>query len=385
MRFTTFAAVSAMTAFLVSGYMVPGAQAETVITVATAGSENMADYVTDYLGPKFEAANPGVKVRVIGTGPGDAGSNAILERLEAQMKAGAVADIDVAVVHQKPVGHMVESGLLARYLEQTDAGKLVSSDSARNALGINVEGYVMPMFHSQTAWAYNPDLVANPPKSYAELQSWVKDHPNAFGYNGIRNGMAGVSFVTGWMYSETGQGEKMMKGPFDAALLESAEWKQALADLKDFNQHVALTPGNAGTLDMLNRGEIAIGPVWVDMFYSWQADGRLNPSIKLELPEPGMPGQPMYYVVPAKSANTDLAVKFIEMATSPAIQAEGIVERFNWYPGIDPKHLKGHISEESWNKLFAEITPEDLAANGKSFPLVDYFNAILTSYERDVE
>src|SRR3546814_7241154 len=92
---------------------------------------------------------------------------------------------------------------------------------------------------------------------------------------------------------------------------------------------------------MLNRGEIAIGPVWVDMFYTWQADGRLNPSIKLSLPEPGMPGQPMYYVVPAKTPNAELAVKFIELATSPAVQAEGIVERFNWYPGIDPKHLKG--------------------------------------------
>ena len=34
-----------------------------------------------------------------------------------------------------------------------------------------------------------------------------------------------------------------------------------------------MTPGNAGTLDMLNRGEIAMGPVWVDMFYTWQADG----------------------------------------------------------------------------------------------------------------
>src|SRR3546814_6380308 len=114
MRVITFAAVGALTGFLVTG-----AQAETVLTVATAGSENMADYVTDYLGPKFEAANPGVSVRVIGTGPGDAGSNAVMERLEAQMKAGTEADIDVAVVHQKPVGHMVESGLLAKYLEQT--------------------------------------------------------------------------------------------------------------------------------------------------------------------------------------------------------------------------------------------------------------------------
>src|SRR3546814_15363079 len=93
----------------------------------------------------------------------------------------------------------------------------------------------------------------------------------------------------------------------------------------------------------------------------------------------------MYYVVPAKTPNAELAVKFIELATSPAVQAEGIVERFNWYPGIDPKHLKGHISEETWDKLFAEITPEDLAANGKSFPLVDYFHAILTGSERSDE
>src|SRR3546814_10393077 len=71
-----------------TGFLVTGAQAETVLTVATAGSENMADYVTDYLGPKFEAANPGVSVRVIGTGPGDAGSNAVMERTEEQVKAG---------------------------------------------------------------------------------------------------------------------------------------------------------------------------------------------------------------------------------------------------------------------------------------------------------
>jgi ABC-type thiamine transport system substrate-binding protein len=93
----------------------------------------------------------------------------------------------------------------------------------------------------------------------------------------------------------------------------------------------------------------------------------------------------MYYVVPASTKNSDLAVQFIELATSPEVQAEGIVERFNWYPGIDAKYLKDHMAEAVWNKLFAEITPEDLAANGKTFPLVDYFNAILTGYEADVE
>src|SRR3546814_17354688 len=135
----------------------------------------------------------------------------------------------------------------------------------------------MPMFHSQTAWAYNPDLVPNPPESYAALQAWVKEHPKAFGYNGIRNGMSGISFVTGWMYSETGQGETMMQGPFDAGLVESPEWKQELASLKDINQFVAYTPGNAGTLDMLITGEITTGAHWLAMIYTCKGAGRIHP------------------------------------------------------------------------------------------------------------
>ena len=86
-----------------------GAQADTILNVATAGDQNMVDYVKTWLGPKFEAAHPGVKVRVIGTGPGDAGSNKISEKLTAQQESGAQQwDIDVAVVHQKAGGEQVE-------------------------------------------------------------------------------------------------------------------------------------------------------------------------------------------------------------------------------------------------------------------------------------
>ena len=48
----------------------------------------MVDYVNNYLAPKFEAMNPGVKVRAVGTGPGDGGSQKIYEKLSAQQKAG---------------------------------------------------------------------------------------------------------------------------------------------------------------------------------------------------------------------------------------------------------------------------------------------------------
>ncbi|MDV7106277.1 extracellular solute-binding protein [Vibrio sp. TH_r3] len=371
--------LSAMGAVLFSGMT----QAETTLNVASAGSQNMVEYVKTYLAPKFEATHPGVKINVIGTGPGDAGSHKILEKLSAQSKSNLDTwDIDVAVVHQKIGGEMVQQGLLSQYRNDINTGAMVTRDSAENALGTNVNGYVMPMFHSQTAIAYNSDIIQTPPKSYDELVQWVEKNPKAFGYNGIKNGMSGVSFVTGWIYAYGTDADKLSSQPYDSNV--QSEWSPAFDKLKQFNQKITFTPGNAGTLDMLNRGEIFMGPVWVDMFYSWKEQGKLPPSMKLSLIAPGMPGQPMYYVVPEKAANAKLAHEFIQLATSPNIQAEGIVERFNWYPGIDAKHVKKHLDQKVWQKLFAEITPDDLANYGKSFPIAPYFDDIKEGYERKV-
>jgi hypothetical protein len=79
-----------------------------------------------------------------------------------------------------------------------------------------------------------------------------------------------------------------------------------------------------------------------------------------------------------------LAKAFIELATSPKVQADGIVKRFNWYPGIDPEAVKAQLDAATWQKLFVDVTPADLATKGKPFPIVPYFNDILESYERAV-
>jgi ABC-type uncharacterized transport system YnjBCD substrate-binding protein len=355
------------------------------LTVATAGDQNMVDYINQYLGPLFEKAYPGNTVRAVGTGPGDAGSQKILERFDAQQAANTANwDIDVAVVHEKFAGPMVQKGYLEKYRGAIDTGKLVSRDNAKNALGSDVDGYVMPMFNSQTAIAYNPALVPNPPKSYTELAAWAKEHPKQFGYNGIKGGASGVSFVMGWIYAfGGGDAANLMTGPFKKD--ETTKWGDAFKSLADFTKNATLTPGNAGTLDLLSRGEIAMGPVWVDMFYSWQANGQLPPELKLVLPAPGMPGQPMHYVVPAKASHKDLAEKFIALATSPEVQADGIVKKFNWYPGIDAQFVKPKLDDATWNKLFVDITPEDLATKGKPFPIAPYNTAILEAYEQSVK
>ncbi len=373
--------VKAVIAAAAASLTVGHASAESILNVASGGSQNMVDYITDYLGPLFEARNPDWQVRVVGTGPGDAGSQAILEKLAAQEGSDAW-DTDVIVVNQLKTTEMVTSGLLSSFRSEIATGELATRDTSRMALGTDVDGYVMPMFHSQTAIAYNPDIVSDPPASLDELKAWVKANPGAFGYNGIKNGMSGVAFTAAWMYAYAGNTDQIINGPYDPAIRDT--WDDALSDLREFNESVSFTPGNAGTLDMLNRGEIVMGPVWVDMFHTWQADGRLAPNLKLTLPEPGMPGQPYYYAVPAKAGNRDAAKAFIELATSPEVQAEGIVNRFNWYPGIDAEHVEDALDPEVWEKIFKDVTPADLASKGKPFPLGPFFTDIKEAYERKV-
>jgi len=359
------------------------AQQRVTLNVLTAGDQNMVDYITDYLGPLFQRQNPGVTVRAIGTGPGDAGSQRIWERLEAQRRANAQSvDVDVAVVHQAMAGQMVSQGLLERYRDQAQTGNLATSAVTRNALGQNVDGFVMPMFNSQVAIAYNPARVQNPPTSFVALEEWAKQNPRRFGYNGIRGGMSGVGFVFGWAYAFGPDQRRLIEGPYDAEAI--AALTPALQRLREFNRNVTITGGNAGTLDALNRGEIDMGPVWMDMFYTWQSEGRLSPNLRLVLPETGLPGQPMYYVIPARAAHAEAARKFIELATSPQVQAEGIVKRFNWLPGIDAQHVRQYLDQQTWERLFRDVGPEQLSRGARPMPQADFMRAIQEAYERVV-
>lgn len=348
----------------------------------TAGDVNMLALGQNVLAPEFQKMNPNVTVSVVHTGPGDAGSRLIFEKLKADKDAGkTTGDVDVAMVHQKFMTWAMQEDLLLKYADELSTWQYMTAADARNALGTNIEGYAMPMFHSQTALAYDPDFVPTPPKSYAELVDWVKANPGKFGYNGIKGGMSGVSFTVGWIYWKTGKYDKYAAtGPYDEA--EQATWEQAFKDMKDFNQYVTLTAGNVGTLDALNRGEIWMGPVWVDMFYTFKLEGKMDPKVRLSLPEPGMPGQPMYFVIPKNARNPEWAKKWIEYVTSPEIQGKIIIERYNWYPGIDGKFVQDVAPPEAFERLYKDISPEILGTYGKSFPIVEYFDDILEGYEK---
>jgi len=118
------------------------------------------------------------------------------------------------------------------------------------------------------------------------------------------------------------------------------------------------------------------------MFYTFMAEGKLDPKVRLVLPAPGMPGQPMYFVIPKNAKNPEMAAKWIEYVTSPKVQGEVIIDRYNWYPGIDGSFVKDAAPPEAFDRLYKDISPEIMAQYGLSFPIVEYNDAMLEAYEK---
>jgi len=353
------------------------------LNVAIGADVNVVDVHKNLLSPGFKEKNPSVDCNVVGTGTGEAASRAIYTKIKAQQDAGRKNwDIDVALVSMIMASQMVKEGLLHKYVPGIEAAKLITGPETKRAFGVEVDGYVVPMFHNQIAIAYNPRNVSKPPKSFEELVAWVAANPKKFGYNGIKGGVSGQGFTVGWVYWKTGQYQAFTQGPFDKS--KEPLWRKAVEELRDFNKNVVITSGNAGTLDMLNRGEIWMGAVWIDQLVAWKNDGRMDASITPVMISPGLPIYPIYMVVPREAANREWAAKYIDHVSQPEVQARVIVEKFGWYPGVDAARVLPLLSAKAKELLFKDVTPDDLAKYSRQMPIGDYFNAILLAYEEIV-
>jgi ABC-type uncharacterized transport system YnjBCD substrate-binding protein len=363
--------------------LVVPASAATRLNVAIGADVNVVEVHKTLLGPGFRTQAPDVELNVVGTGTGEPASRAIYTKIKAQADAGRKPwDLDVALVSMAVASQMVKEGLLTRYVSQMKNAALVKGAETKEAFGVPVDGFVVPMFHNQIAIAYHPAKVANPPKSFDDLVTWVKANPGRFGYNGIKGGVSGVGFTMGWVYWKTGLYTQLTQGPFDKS--KESAIREAITALRDFNKQAVITNGNAGTLDALNRGEIWMGVVWIDQLVAWKNEGRMDPSVTPALIAPGLPIYPLYLVVPKEAANREAAIRYIDYIATPDVQAKAIVERFGWYPGVDPEKVLPLISPKSRELLFKGVTAQDLARYSRQMPLKEYHDVITLAYEEIV-
>ncbi len=379
----TLAVLVAVVAALAVAGPATYAQPRVTVQVAVAADVNVVEVHRNHLGVAFSKINPHVTVNAVGTGTGEAASRAVYTKVKAQADAGRKGwDIDVGIISMRYAAQMVREKLLHQFVGEMQFGQYVSGPDTDRAFGVNIKGYVVPMFRNQIAIAYNPQFVSRPPKSFAELEAWVRANPRRFGYNGIKGGVSGIGFTMGWVYYKTGRYDLFVQGPFDKA--NDGLIRGAIEQLRDFNRNALITSGNAGTLDALNRGEIWMGAVWVDQLVAWKNEGRMNPEITPVMIAPGLPIYPLYLTVTREAANRDWAVKYVDLVANPQIQAKVIVEQFGWYPGIDPNRVMPLVSPAARALLFRGVTPDDLARYSRQMPLGEYYDAILLAYEEIV-
>jgi ABC-type uncharacterized transport system YnjBCD substrate-binding protein len=363
--------------------LVVPAQAATRLNVVIAADVNVVEVHKTLLGPGFRETARDVDLNVVGTGTGEPASRAVYTKIKAQADTGRKPwDVDVALVSMAVASQMVREGLLHRYVPQMRNAALVKGAEVKEAFGVTVDGYVVPMFHNQIAIAYNPARVQAPPRSFDALVAWAKANPGKFGYNGIKGGVSGVGFTMGWVYWKTGLYKELTQGPFDRG--KEGAIRNAITALRDFNRTALITSGNAGTLDALNRGEIWMGVVWIDQLVAWKNEGRMDASITPVLPAPGLPIYPLYLVVPREAASRDVAVRYIDYVATPDVQAKAIVERFGWYPGVDAEKVLPLISPKARDLLFKGVSADDLAKHSRQMPIKEYHDLIALAYEEIV-
>ncbi len=359
------------------------ASAATRLNVAIGADVNVVEVHKTLLGPGFRDTDKDVELNVVGTGTGEPASRAIYTKIKAQADTGRKPwDLDVALVSMAVAAQMVKEGLLYRYVPQLRNAALVKGPEVKEAFGVAVDGYVVPMFHNQIAIAYHPSKVPTPPRSFDDLAKWVAANPGKFGYNGIKGGVSGVGFTIGWVYWKTGLYKQLTQGPFDKT--KEGAIREAIGGLRDFNRNALITSGNAGTLDALNRGEIWMGVVWIDQLVAWKNEGRMDATVTPVLPAPGLPIYPLYLVVPREAASRDAAVRYIDYIATPEVQAKAIVERFGWYPGVDADKVLPLINAKSRELLFRGVSADDLAKYSRQMPIKEYHDLITLAYEEIV-
>ena len=110
----------------------------------------------------------------------------------------------------------------------------------------------------------------------------------------------------------------------------------------------------------------------------------MDPAVTPALPAPGLPIYPLYLVVPREAAQKETAARYVDYIATPEVQAKAIVERFGWYPGVDPEKVLALITPKSRDLLFKGVSAQDLARYSRQMPLKEYHDLIALAYEEIV-
>ena len=341
----------------------------------TSADQNILDFWTNIVQPKFEAANPGITLNLVDAGD-NAGNLAIADRALAALagKADPQSDFFENFDPRLPKGG-IEAGL---YVNIKEAG--LSNYSKINPLAFDGD-YSIPYRGSQVLLAYDTTKLdlANAPKTFADLIAWIKANPGQFIYNRPDKGGSGGNFVRRAIYEVTGKDPSKFTVDNYSAEAADAALTPAWALLTDLAPSLfdkgAYTAGNTPSLQLLSQSAVTMIPAWSDQALQAISTGVLPETTGLvQLSDLGLPGGFSRSVVLANGANKDAALKLADFILSEDIQSAVLTE-LGGFPGV----AWDYVSPELRAK-YKDVIPTTIPV----FPDGDWEKAINDGWYRNV-
>lgn len=195
--------------------VVARARGSTVTWRMWRGDPSVNAYVDRWVAPRLMRVY-GIRLRAVeGQGP------EIVNQLVVESQAGARGGADLVWINGETFHNLRAANLLwgpwASRLP--NAAALDSSSSiVMHDFEQPLDGWESPWGRVQFALIYDTLRTPDPPRSLADLQTWITKHPGRFTHD---QQFTGVAFLTALMYSLSG-GAKKFKGGFRASLYDSA-------------------------------------------------------------------------------------------------------------------------------------------------------------------
>ena len=340
----------------------------------TSSDQNIIDFWTNVVKPKFEAANAGVTINLVDGGD-SAGVQAIAERAMAALssKADPQSDMAEGFDTRLPKGG-IDAGL---WVDFSKAG--LSNYSKINPLAFDVPTS-LPYRGSQVLLAYDTTKLPadKAPRTWADLIAWIKANPGQFIYNRPDKGGSGGNFVRRAIWEVNGRDPSKFTvdnfGQFGAAALSPA-W-DLLKDLApSLMDQGAYTSGNTQSIQLLSQSAVTMIPAWSDQALQAIKTGVLPETTGLvQLTDLALAGGFTKIGVFSNGLNKDLALKLCDFVLSEEIQSAVITE-LGGFPGVS----WDYVSKELHDK-YKDVIPASIPV----FPGGDWEKNINDGWYRNV-
>lgn len=311
------------------------------INLYVGGDVNIRDLWQKQLLPAYQKVKPNVNFQLV-FDEHALSEQSVFDKLAAAKQAGQTSGVDLWEASRLPQAG--DAGLMQKLSnkEIPNLDKVPPDSFARyNNFGV-------PYRASSVILAYNSSMVKDPPNTFDDLITWIKDNDGQFTYNPPDKGGSGGAFVNHAL--SVGIPADQMTF-FQTQYDESKEsiWEKGWQVLKDLHPHIYnngfYPQGNVPVLQTLGKGSIAMAPVWSDQSLSYLAQKLLPPEVMLKQIDPPFSGSAAYLGIPADSKHKDVLYEFLNWLLTPEPQ-QIIIDQINGYPGLDWKYMSSDVQQK---------------------------------------